>query len=271
MKIFQRNFAFGLVLLTISMPYASVSAQVPPPQPGKADPDTVIAARQEMTAAAKKHIVGSTKGPNLQPVTNFVRSAWRKMDRSNNVDAATASQIEDLDIDAVANALATLGYTNADLRKASGSPKDLVLAAQNVVLGRPSLVDMVTLAPEVIVGELVGVEFDAAPGDGFGSTAKFRVENSIKGGLATGTLISVRQRSGSQPGDYLLSNEFIPSSTGKYVMFLSSSAYGVRGHAKDNVGLFSRVMLPYRIEGDNMIATESGQETGKTLQELLAL
>jgi hypothetical protein len=271
MSLGKVKIALSAAALTLVMVPNIGIAQVPPPEPGKADADTSLTTRKELNALAKQVIAASDKGQNLQPIVAFVRSTWRKIVRSNSLDPATATQVEDIDIDAVANALATLGYTNPDLRKTSGNRQDLVLAAQNIVLGRPSIEDMVTLSPEVIVGDLVSVTFDATPADGFGSTAVFRVAKSVKGGLAVGSMLSVRQRSGSSPDDYVNASDFLPSMTGTYVMFLSQSAYGVRAKSKNAAGYLSRIMLPYSVEGDKLIPTGTGQDVSRTVQELAAL
>ena len=271
MNRFSKNAIGIIAALTFEGSCGVALAQVPPPpEPGKADADTAISTRQELSARAKQNVGASDKSANLQPVIAFVRSTWRKMERASSVDAATATLIEDLDIDAVAVALTTLGYTNPDLRKASGSRQDLILAAQKVVLSRPSLEDMLILSPEVIVGDLLEVTFDGSLNDGFGSTAKLRVDRSIKGGIPVGDIISVRQRSGSASGDSINADDFAPSMTGKYVMFLSKSAYGVRARSKANPSSvwFSRILLPYRVDGSSLITTGLGQEDGKTLQDL---
>ena len=248
---------FFAILLVSS---AHAAAQVPPPEPGRVSEDSSVADRSNETAKEQSAISSSKSGQSLQPVRNYVKSVIRKLNRSAS-GQAEADRNAEIDIDSVANALVTMGYTVADLRSSEGSDSDLVNAAQNIVLGRPTLRDMLTVSPSVFTGEIVSVQFDNSLKDGFGSTLNMKIVSSIKGAPPIGTIVKIRQRSGTGADEYLNSNDFLPGATGTYLMFVSQNAYSVRSK-KDDQQFFSRVLLPYAVSGDSLLPTGMGQEPG---------
>ncbi len=113
------------------------------------------------------------------------------------------SRAQSLDI---ARFLVALGFTARDIEALRARGLDPVRAwvLQN---GGPTPENRALIAREVVVGELVEVRNEAL-GDGFRSTARFRVAESLKGSLGEGEEARVRLVSGTDPdGSFHQSNE----------------------------------------------------------------
>lgn len=256
---------------------AQVSAQVPPPPPppeGGVGQDTFLSARSAGQQRRAQAIAAAGKGENLTGLRAVLRASMKPRPWSLKVSDASVTQLADQDSEAVAQLLATLGYTPRDVAPGNKDGGSLIESAIRVALGRSQLADQVRVSPVVVVGELTGVTPDSSLDDGYASTATFRIVESIKSESSVGSTIRVRQRSGPLPDGtgLLVQNEFQLDQTGRYVLFLSPATYAVRAahgrsQAPQTEGAYlARVMLPYTVTGQNLVpvAPEQGDASSLT-------
>lgn len=138
------------------------------------------------------------------------------------------------------------------------------------------------LAREVVVGELIGVD-DALIGDGFRSTAKFRIVEPLKGSLGSGEEIAVRMVSGRDPDDsFRQSNDepmLLPGLPGsltrgsRWVLYLSDSMLAHQARLSGGKAPPFRAFIPthglWQVDGER-IAGRPGEPMPATLAELRA-
>lgn len=246
----------------------AAAAQTPPslPTPEKGGADTSAASRAEVTRQSEAGLNAAGQAGALQAMRALVRSEWKSLgDRYKPGFAGS----QDTDQERIAQVLVLLGYTPRDLGELKANGRDVVLAAQNVVLARSTLQDELLLAPTVIVGELSEVRYDDSPGDGYGSTATFRNVQAVKGEQVPAE-VSVRQRSGTGANASIIESDFRPGDTGRYVMFLSASAYALQGGKgrASAAPTFTRILLPYRVDQERLEPTALGQQAGYTTRDL---
>lgn len=174
----------------------------------------------------------------------------------------------------IARFLVALGFSARDIEALRARGLDPVRAwvLQN---GGPTPENRALIAREVVVGELIGVTSEAL-GDGFRSTARFRVAEPLKGSLAAGEEVRVRLVSGADPdGSFHQSNEepmLLPglpgalAPGGRWLMYLSEAMVGhharhVGGRAPDGRA-FAAMHGLWPVEGDSVGRSRSEPSPG---------
>jgi len=205
-------------------------------------------------------------GQKLTAMEAIVRSYFRAFSRS--VEGITnAQQLDDLDAQQVAIFLTVAGYDPDDLKGDRSRSESLVRSASNVLFGRSSIGDEVAVSPMVFVGRLTSVTPDAAPADGFRSTAQFEVVTAIKG--SPGSTARIRQRSGPMGNGEtaFVTGEFSQSMAGgEYLLFATPTAYHLRtraslNQAPEGSGYMSMFLAPYAVTTGTARATIVGQNS----------
>ena len=123
-------------------------------------------------------------------------------------------------------------------------------SASRVVLGRSTIADEVAVSPDVFVGRLRSVDSGESGEDGFRSTAAFDVSIPIKGNLAAGPSVNVRQRSGPEGGENIIVfGEFTAAMVGQeFLLFATPAAYRLRSRtAEGPVDMRSMILAPYEV------------------------
>lgn len=202
----------------------------------------------------------------------IVRTHFRAPARSP-VAITGKERLDALDAEEVALFLTMLGYDPAALQSEQAHAREIVTSAAAILFGRSTIGPEVQVSRTVVVGRLTGVQRDNSLGDGYHSTATFQVTQSIKGELAVGSEVRLRQRSGPMPsGDIaIIPTEFQPGMSGEYLLFPSSETYRFRSR-NPNAGstpLFAAFLLPYRVVNGTAYAMGDGQQsTGFTVNSL---
>jgi hypothetical protein len=266
--MFNKQWVFGVTLL---LP-ATAMSQVPPPPAAAEDAVQSGAAFVEQRgrgqASRAAALANAGRGANLTAMRSLVKASLRPRPSSLRLDAASMAELANQDAEAVAQFLALIGYGASDLAPGQASSREVVESAARIVLGRSDLADRVRVARQVVVAELTGVANDPGPADGLGSTASFRVVEAIKGDIANGATVQLRQRSGAAGnGDVVAySTDFQPGQTGRFLLFVSDAAYEVRGRARggrsgQSASTFvTSIMLPYEVAGEQVRPTSPDQE-----------
>ncbi|MCT2560064.1 hypothetical protein N0B51_13865 [Tsuneonella sp. YG55] len=166
----------------------------------------------------------------------------------------------------LANYLASVGKTPADLNQALRSGISPVEAAANVLFYRPDTQQEFWASEVVVVGRLKSVS-PIQGVKGIGSAANFEVVESLKGGYSAGDTIQLMQASGT---DVAIAGELTEGSAGDYLLLVSPTRYaaftGTRPSPKA-----TRVLAqfsPYRITDGTLVATGySAASNGKSLAD----
>lgn len=275
--------AAGACLLTASL--TPVYAQTPstgiPPLPTPGDvtaPDTLLESRRAGNEARGQALGRAGRGNNLTGLRAVIRAALRPRAQNIRITGATPAVLADLDTDAMAQFLTSLGYGVSDLRPGQPETQAFIDSADKVLFGVSELADEVRVTPQVVVAEFVSYANDTVPSDGLRSTVTFRIIDPIKGGGAAGQELKLRQRSGAEgAGAVVFSTDFDADSSGRYVLFHSPSSYEARisatgaGRSAAAASPYTvGVLLPYKVEGDRIEPTALGQGAATTLAAVTA-
>lgn len=118
---------------------------------------------------------------------------------------------------------------------------------------------MSALAEQIVLVEATSALTPSESGDGFGSTVNFRVDESLKGDIAVGDTIQLRQISRAESQ---VSTDLDPEVGQRFLLLLSSSLYGLesaeRGGSPSNGG-HVQALPGYRLEGDSLAPLGVGQ------------
>lgn len=181
----------------------------------EAAPDFAEIRRQIEATRLPSRLVASAEGPDRPPT------------RAQSLD--------------IARFMVALGFTARDIEALKARGLDPVRAwiEQN---GLASPESRALIAREVVVGELIGVASERL-GDGYRSTARFRVVEALKGSVSAGDELRLRFISGTDPdGSFHQSNEepmLLPGLPGslapgtRWLMYLSQ---GMLAHQARHVG-----------------------------------
>ena len=257
--------AVGALLLGGAAALApTLNAQAPPapPQPGESGADTLV--QSKAAAQQARQDVFRRKGVEgrLTAMREIVRAHFRAP-RRGNLSITGSEQLDRLDAEEVALFLSSLGYDPADLRSDARRAQGLVASATAVLFGNSTIEHAVAVSPIVVHARLREVA-PADLGDGYRSTAAFEVVRAIKGDLAPGSALRIRQRSGpvSNGERIMISGEFQPGMSGEYLLFVSPEAYRLRArNAGDAPQVMTEILTPYAVVDGTAHATAPGQQS----------
>ena len=121
--------------------------------------------------------------------------------------------------------LVASGITSDKLRDMEAQGLDINGALERDISG--SVIDYALLSEIVVVGRLEGVTNEDL-GDGLLSTARFVIEDRVKGVVPGGSL-SIRQRSGkdSQGNEVIYDSDFQANAGGRFLLFVSQGLYDI--------------------------------------------
>lgn len=249
-------------MAALSVPAIALSQQAGSEPPGSAQAtDTLVDSRKQENASEAAAIRNRGAEGQLTAMRAIVRAHFRAIQRGN-VAITNSEELPAIDAEQVALFLTMLGYDPSRLQS-SGQASQIVRSATNVLFGSSRIADEMNVAPVVSLATLLRIE-DAAAGDGYHSTAFFRVLQAVKGGPSVGSEIAVRQRSGKlEDGTIsLVSTEFLPGMTGDYLLFVSPSVYKFRArNAAPSEQLYAQFLLPYSVRDGVAYATAPGQNS----------
>ena len=158
----------------------------------------------------------------------------------------------------VAQDLAVLGFDAQGVASLRGRGVDVIAAA--VAGSRASFAQKAALTGLVVIGEAVSVVPDPGPGDGYRSSATFRVVETLKG-APPGATVVVRQRTGPDTDSTVVvyPTDLSPEPGDRYLLFVSRELYeegsvalGGRPAPEPQFVVVQRA--PYKIEGDTLVA-----------------
>lgn len=260
----QTLAAAGLLFLsaTVAVGLNAQAPQAPPlPQPNDNAPDTLVQTRQADQAARQQVLTTKGASGRLRAMRAIVQSYFRVPAR-NAVRITNSEQLDQLDAEETAQFLTMLGYDPATLQSNGPEASTIVRSAAAVLFGRSTINDEINVSPVVVVARLKSVA-PSALGDGYGSTASYDVVQSIKGSMAAGTVLQLRQRSGPSPSGEIVfvHSEFHPGMTGEYLLFVSPEMYRFRAaNPAGTGGYVASFLLPYRVINGTAYPTGIGQQ-----------
>ncbi len=169
----------------------------------------------------------------------------------------------------LANYLASVGKTPADLNTALRSGISPTEAAANVLFYRPDSAQEYWAAEAVVLARLVEVT-PASGIEGFGSTVTFEVLDSMKGRFQQGDTLTVMQASSPQ---MTVEGEFVAEDSGEFLLQVSPSRYeaftGVRAGPRSNRTLVQ--FSPYKIVNRRLVGFGfHGPSSGMSMSEYQA-
>jgi len=256
----------GLLLFSGTVIIGSISAQPagpPVPQPSDNAPDTLVQTRASDQRAREQIIGNKGAAGRLTAMRSIVRSYFRAPTR-NSLRITNSQQLDALDAEETAQFLTMLGYDPAALQSNGAQASAIVKSAANILFSRSSVSDAVTVSPNVVVGRLKSVTASAL-GDGYGSTASFEVIQSIKGSIAVGSTLQLRQRSGPRASgeSVVVQGEFQPGMAGDFLVFVSPDMYRfrARGPTSSSSSYVASFLLPYQVINGTAYAIGDGQQS----------
>lgn len=272
----------GLLLLVSTVALTSAQSQTtgqvpPPPEEGVASgPDTFLETRRRAQDEDARAIQGAGRGENLNGLRSVVRANLRTRAWTIKPTGATAAELANQDMEAVAQFLATIGYSPADVAPGAAGGTELIQSAGRLVLGGSGMQDKVRVAPVVVVAELVGVSTDASTDQAYRSTATLKVVEALKGEVAAGQQFMMRQRSGPLADGTIvrLRSEFSEGDQGQFLLFLSPAAYEVRSQRRLPAGsqpYYASILVPYRVNGTELDPMGEVEHPPVTLTEVRSL
>jgi hypothetical protein len=208
---------------------------LPPEQGSNGPPDTFLETRRLAQQSGAESLQNAGKSENLNGLRSAISANLRTQNWTIKITGATPSELAKQDVEAVAQFLATAGYSPRDVAPGAPGGTVLIQSAGRVVLGGSTFDDEIRAAPIVVLADLQSVSPDASVDQAYHSTATLRIVKSVKGDVPAGQNVLVRQRSGPASGGVYIqaSGEFRPRDTGQYLLFLSPAAYEVRARRKN--------------------------------------
>ena len=231
MKIGVGSFVFALCIAAgfgATATPAQEAGAADGPVPPAAAVDAFLSDKAAEQARASAAFQARGRGADAAELRNMIRSASIEKARPFDVDERrSAALTESLAIDA-ADYLAGLGYRAADVRTLASAGFDPLAAAARLIRGTSSQMDRISLAPYVVVGEVVDVRIEDL-GDGFGSTVVFRPQEILASPQGTSLRgdILIRQESGRTTGRgrTFYTTDVTAAEPGRQVLLLSDQRY----------------------------------------------
>lgn len=168
----------------------------------------------------------------------------------------------------VSNHLAGRGFGTARIRSLQANNIDLLEAARRNVLGQATTAQRAALAEDVVLAEALSSENPGgAPsgpkveslGDGFQTTQRFRVLETLKGDMPVSTEVAIRQHG--------TSNDIVPAAGQQFLLFLSRPHYEQESLARGGrpaAGMQGISNAPYAVSGDTLRGTVLGHRVDVT-------
>ena len=179
---------------------------------------------------------------------------------------ANQAQLDELLRANVSQQLTASGFTGARIRSLRARGIDPVAASDALLSLQATPEQKALLAEGVYEVTFVDRRDDNSLGDGHNSTLNFRIETVVAGTGAVGELIAIRQISGTLPDGSVLeiSVEFVPDPGDRFMIFTSRSLYEQAalmngGQPSDATGVTLFASAPYRIAGEQLAPTATGQ------------
>jgi hypothetical protein len=149
--------------------------------------------------------------------------------------------------------------------------------ALDAMNGRATPLTTALLARQVVVAELVGLDTSDPGKDGYRSTARWRVVETLRGSVRPGDVLSVRMMSGdesngtlAQSGEEPLVLPGLPGSLepgGRWLLHLNDALYahqafinGGKDAARSGGTIYVQTIMPAPLAGDTVEARFSGQK-----------
>lgn len=257
--------AAGVLLTAPALGQEAPSAAQPSAPPGvsrgatNVDPVAAFLSRTAQRQQRRDQALSTRgKGDNLRQLNGLLQGA--KIAPSGlGRNPAERTQLESSLSIEVAQFLAATGFNPGDVQRLQRGGLDLGEAASATIRGSATFPQEAALAEVVVVAETTGAMQPSTPDDGFGSSIPFRVIETLKGPLPSGTAFQLRQRSGAQAD---VSTDLRPQSGTRFLLLLSSGLYqqeaaehGGRGHAS----AFMQLVPGYFVLGEELRPTGIGQ------------
>lgn len=266
-RVFSKPFVLTVAsCATVCVTFAAAVSSAQPNQASpyavpEGAPDTLVKSRERDNAAEAGLIKRRGAEGRLTAMRAIVRAHFRRLS-GDALGIRESEKLPSLDAEQVALYLTTLGYDPSTLQS-SGNARAIVTSAQNVLFGRSTINDAVTVSPTVIVGSLQRVAEERS-NDGYYSTAHFKVVQTLKGPANVGSEIALRQRSGPRADGSIriITNEYAPGMTGEYLLFVSPEAYRIRSLSdRSEPSFYVEHLLPYQVREGRAFATAPGQNS----------
>ena len=203
-------------------------------------------------------------GGGLRELNGLLRGAKLAPPGVGRNEAEQARLQEALAVE-VAQLLAALGHNAGDVQRSRQGSVDLAAAAAAAIRARASFQQMAALAEHIVIVEAAGSPAADEKSDGFGSTLRLQVVESLKGQAQPGSTIDLRQTSGAA---VRVSTDLAPEPGQRFLLLLSSSMYQQqaleKGGRPRSAG-YVQALPGYRIVGEALTPIYHGEPLVATL------
>lgn len=254
-----------LILIPASAQVQGSMQSTPPAGEQASTPraDTLVQSREADQERRRGALRGRGAEGRLVAMRAIVRAHFRARPRGD-MQITNSARLPAQDQEDVALLLSLLGYDPSTLQGQSESGRELVSAASEVLFGSLTIDQQMKLAPEAYVVRVAAVD-TANIGDGYHTIARVVVSKAIKGNVASGSELLIKQRTGPTGNGegILIPGEFLSGQEGEYLVFPSAEMYKFRANARITPDpKYTAVYLPpYRIVNGVAHATTTGQKS----------
>lgn len=266
------TITFTAAILVAPAALAQEAQPAPADQPpvtreGVADPVEAFLSRKGQAQSARSRALTSRgRGSNLGQLTALAQAA-RIAPPGLGRNAAERLRLESSLSTDVLQLLLALGFNPGEVRRLRTAGVDPFEAGSALVRGIATPFQQAVLSKSVVVADVVSNEV-GGPNDGFGSTLTLSVIETLKGRHEAGDRIRLRQRSGAA-SDY--SSDLSGETGTRYLLFLSDDLYqqeSTEEGRRPGDDFMVQLASAYRLDGDVVTGTASGQPRGVGVAEL---